>query len=150
MRRAVILGVGNVLLTDEGVGIHAVRRLEQMPLPDGVSVFDGGTEGFGLMDVIADLDRLVVIDCVRGGEPPGSIYCFDVGELGVPIDKFQTSVHQVGILEVLHLVELVGKRPHTTIVGVEPASLEMNMELSDVVASKLEAVTRLALEKIQE
>ena len=150
MQKAVILGVGNVLLTDEGVGIHAVRRLEQMELPEGVTVFDGGTEGFGLMDVIADLDRLVVIDCVRGGEPPGTIYCFDVGELGVPIDKFQTSIHQVGILEILHLVELVGKRPHTTIVGVEPASLEMNMELSDVVEAKLDAVTRLALEKVQE
>jgi len=150
VQKAVILGVGNVLLTDEGVGIHAVRRLEQMELPEGVTVFDGGTEGFGLMDVIADLDRLVVIDCVRGGEPPGTIYCFDVGELGVPIDKFQTSIHQVGILEILHLVELVGKRPHTTIVGVEPASLEMNMELSDVVEAKLDAVTRLALEKVQE
>ena len=150
MRKTVILGVGNILLTDEGVGVHAVRRLEQMGLPEGVTVFDGGTEGFGLMDVIADLDRLVVIDCVRGGEPPGTIYCFDVGELGVPIDKFQTSVHQVGILEILHLVELVGKRPHTTIVGVEPASLEMNMELSDVVEAKLDAVTRLALEKVQE
>ena len=150
MQKAVILGVGNVLLTDEGVGIHAVRRLEQMELPEGVTVFDGGTEGFGLMDVIADLDRLVVIDCVRGGEPPGTIYCFDVGELGVPIDKFQTSIHQVGILEILHLVELVGKRPHTTIVGVEPASLEMNMELSDVVEAKLDVVTRLALEKVQE
>ncbi len=150
MNKAVILGVGNVLLSDEGVGIHAVRTLEKESLPEGVEVFDGGTEGFGLMDVIADLDRLVVVDCVRGGEPPGTIYCFEVGELGVPIDKYQTSVHQVGILEILHLVELVGKRPRTTIIGVEPASLEMNLELSDVVAPKLNAVAQLALKKVQE
>jgi len=148
--KRVVLGVGNILLSDEGVGIHAVRRLEDTDVPPEVELYDGGTEGFGLMDLIVGLDRLVVVDCVRGGEAPGTIYCFEIEDLATSVDKYQTSIHQVGILEILHLVELVGKRPRTTIVGVEPESLAIGMELSPAVSDRLASVTRLTLAKVLE
>jgi len=121
-----------------------------MDIPPEIELYDGGTEGFGLMDFIEGLDRLVVVDCVRGGEEPGTIYCFEVEDLATTVDKYQTSVHQVGILEILHLVELVGKRPRTTIIGVEPESLAMGMEPSPAVRDRLASVARLALAKVLE
>jgi len=146
--RRAILGVGAVLLSDEGVGVHAVRLLEEMEVPEGVVVFDGGTEGLGLMDFITSVDRLVIIDCVRGGQEPGTVYMFEPGDLGSAPDIYQTSIHQVGILEVLHMADLVGSRPWTTVIGVEPASLEIGEALSPVVLEKLQLVAGLALEEI--
>jgi hydrogenase maturation protease len=143
-----VLGVGNVLLGDEGVGVHAVRRLIDRGLPPGIEAFDGGTEGFGLLDVVSSCARLVVVDCVRGGEGPGTVYRFEPGEIDMVSDRYATSIHQVGILEILHLAALVGQRPRTTIVGVEPASLEIGIGPSAAVAARLEAVCDLALAEI--
>jgi len=143
--RRVVLGVGNVLLGDEGVGVHAVRRLLERGLPPGVEAFDGGTEGFGLLDLVSTCSRLVVVDCVRGGQAPGTIYRFEPGHISVARERYATSIHQVGILEVLHFAALVGQRPRTTIVGVEPAVLEVSRALSPAVAARLDAVCETAI-----
>jgi hydrogenase maturation protease len=144
-----IIGVGNVLLGDEGVGVHAARALLRRDLPSGVAVLDGGTEGLGLMDAICGLERLVVIDCVRGGQAPGTVYCFDWDELPRSRRRLatSTSAHQVSLADVLDRVALVGDLPRTTVVGVEPARLEMGLELSAPVAARLEAVCDVALER---
>ncbi len=147
---AAILGVGNLLLRDEGIGVHAVKKIEKTGMaPDGVMVFDGGTEGFGLLDLISGLERLIVLDCVKGGGEPGTVYCFDARDLPFSPDKYQTSIHQVGICEILHLSDLVGTRPWTTIIGVEPESLSIGTELTDVVAAKVDTIVALALEKVK-
>ena len=77
----VILGIGNILLSDEGVGVHVANELAKMDLPPDVTVVEGGTDGFRLLNIITEADRLIVIDAVRGGSEPGSIYRFDVGEV---------------------------------------------------------------------
>jgi hydrogenase maturation protease len=147
-----IIGVGNVLLGDEGVGVHAAHALKHRPLPPDIEVLDGGTEGLGLMDAICGLDRLVVIDCVRGGEAPGTIYRFDWGDRqSEPARRLKTStsVHQTSLADVLDRVALVCELPRTTIIGVEPRCLEMSLELSEPVAARLETVCALALEQCQ-
>ena len=73
-KHVVILGVGNLLLSDEGVGVHVANKLMEMDLPAGVEVIEGGTDGFRLMNVVTEADRLIVVDAVKGGSPPGSIY----------------------------------------------------------------------------
>ena len=146
--RRVVLGVGNVLLGDEGVGVHAVRRLLERGLPSGVEAFDGGTEGFGLLDLVSACSRLVVVDCVRGGAAPGTIYRFEPGDLPAAPDRYATSIHQAGILEILHLAGLVGQCPRTTIVGVEPAVLEIGEALSPVLAARLDAICEIAAREI--
>ncbi len=67
----VILGVGNVLLSDEGIGVHVANELSTMELPPGVSVVEGGTDGFRLLNIITEADRLIVVDAVKGGPSPG-------------------------------------------------------------------------------
>lgn len=147
MDRAII-GVGNVLMMDEGVGVHCVRAIAEDRVPKGVMIFDGGTEGYGLIDVISDLDRLVIIDCVKGGERAGTIYSFDPSDVGIARDRYQASIHQAGICEVLDAAALVGKRPRTTVIGVEPKTLEIGMDLSQVLRGRLGRVIELALEAV--
>ena len=148
-KHVVILGVGNLLLSDEGVGVHVANRFKEMDLPAGVEVIEGGTDGFRLMNVITDADRLIVVDAVKGGSPPGSIYRFDIKDVSSFPDAYKSSVHQIGILEVVHLSELVGQTPETTIIGVEPKSLKMGMELSPEVQEKLPKIIELVLEEVQ-
>src|SRR4030043_1293181 len=144
--KIVILGVGNLLLSDEGVGVHIANELIKMDLPPEVSVVEGGTDGFRLLNVITEADRLIVIDAVRGGDEPGAIYRFDIDDVKRCPSGFKTSVHQIGILEVIDLSGLIGKTPHTTIVGVEPKSLEMSLELSPEIKDKVPRVIELVLE----
>jgi len=144
--KIVILGVGNLLLSDEGVGIHVVNELMKMSLPPEISVVEGGTDGFGLLNIITGADRLIVIDAVKGSGPPGALYRFDLDEVRNCPSGFKTSVHQIGILEVLELSKLMGKKPHTTVIGIEPKSLEMGMELSPEVRSKIPRVIELILD----
>ena len=124
-QKIVILGVGNVLLSDEGIGVHVAEKMMKMDLPAGIEVIEGGTDGFGLIHIITEADRLVIVDAVKGGADPGSIYKFDIDEAPDSPQMYKTSVHQIGILEVVHLSELIqDKRPETTIIGIEPESLE--------------------------
>jgi hydrogenase maturation protease len=148
-QKIVVLGVGNLLLSDEGVGVHVAHELMKLDLPPEVSVVEGGTDGFRLLNVITEADRIIVIDAVRSGADPGSVYRFDVKDVrNVPLG-FMTSVHQVGILEVIELSGLIGKTPRTTVIGVEPKSLEMSMELSPEVKEKIPRIIELVLEEVR-
>lgn len=147
-KKTVILGVGNLLLSDEGVGVHVAEKMMKMDLPHGIEVIEGGTDGFGLIDIISEADRLVVVDAVKGGAKPGSIYKFNIEDVPDSPKMYKTSVHQVGILEVVHLSELITeKRPQTTVIGIEPESVEMGMELSATVGAVVPRVIELALEE---
>jgi hydrogenase maturation protease len=148
-RNVVVLGIGNVLLSDEGAGVHVANELAKMDLPCNVSVVEGGTDGFRLLNIITEADRLIVVDAVRGGAGPGSIYRFDVEDVRTCPAGFRTSVHQIGILEVIDLSGLIGKTPHTTVIGIEPKSLEMSMELSPVVKEKIPRVIELVMDEIR-
>ena len=148
-QKIVILGVGNLLLSDEGVGVHVAHELMKMELPPEVSVVEGGTDGFRLLNIITETDRMIVIDAVRGGADPASIYRFDVKDVRSVPPGFMTSVHQVGILEVIELSDLIGKTPSTTVIGVEPKSLEMRMELSPEVKEKIPRIIELVLEEVR-
>jgi hydrogenase maturation protease len=149
-RKTVILGVGNVLLSDEGIGVHVANELSTMELPPGVSVVEGGTDGFRLLNIITDADRLIVVDAVKGGAEPGSIYRFNIDEVRNVPPGFRTSVHQIGILEVIDLSGLIGKTPKTTVIGVEPKSLQMSLELSPEIREKIPRIIELVLEELKQ
>jgi hydrogenase maturation protease len=101
------------------------------------------------MNVVTGASRLIVVDAVKGGGPPGSIYRFDIKDAPTYPDEYKTSVHQIGILEVIHLSELIGETPETTIIGVEPKSLDMGMELSPEVQAKVSRIIELVLEEVK-
>jgi hydrogenase maturation protease len=146
--KIVILGIGNLLLSDEGVGVHIANELLKMSLPPDVSVIEGGTDGFRLLNIITEADRLIIIDALKGDAPPGSIYRFDIGEVQNSPSGFKTSVHQIGILEVLDLSGLIGKTPYTTVIGIEPKCLEMGMDLSPEIREKIPRIIELILDEL--
>ena len=147
-KRLLILGVGNLLLSDEGVGVHVAQKMMEIDFPPEVQIMEGGTDGFGLMHVLLKADRVILVDAVKGGGPPGSIYRFEVEDCPPFPDIFKTSVHQISILEVINLSGLIGPTPRTTVIGVEPKCLEMGMELSPQIEATIPKVIQLVREEV--
>lgn len=145
-----VLGVGNVLLTDEGIGVHVADLLEKEGgFPEGVRVVEGGTDGFSLFSVISGAGHLVVVDCVKAGGEPGAVYRFTLDDISRFPDVYKTSAHQISLEEVLTLMPLVADAPQSVvIIGIEPASLEMGMQLSPTVAAKVPRVVELVRQEV--
>lgn len=134
----VVLGVGNVLMTDEGVGVHAVTALEKgWTLPAGVRCVDGGTSTNELLGDLENLDQLIVLDAVRAGQAPGTVVRLEGNEVPKAF-TVRFSPHQVGISDLLATLTLVGRAPREVLLfGVEPEKLELGMELTPLVASRV-------------
>ncbi|MGQ9513123.1 HyaD/HybD family hydrogenase maturation endopeptidase [Thermodesulfitimonas sp.] len=137
VQRLLVLGVGNVLLQDEGVGIHAVNELKQYGYPPEVEIVDGGTAGFGLLYFIEEASRLIVIDAVNGGAAPGTLFRFTPEDLEECTPISGNSLHEVGLMEVLYLAKAMGVLPPTVIYGVQPAEIDWGTALSPQVAAQL-------------
>jgi hydrogenase maturation protease len=139
-----IVGIGNLLLSDEGVGIHAVSCLSQQELPPDIEVLDGGTSGADLVDYLAGRVKVIVIDAASGNGPPGTIYRCKASELIG--QEGSLSLHEFGLADSLHMAEQLGCAPQAVIVlGVQPATLEPGMELSPEIAAVLPHIINLAL-----
>ena len=139
-----ILGIGNLLLSDEGVGVHAVRCLSERELPPGVEVLDGGTSGADLVDHLEGRTKVVVIDAASGDGPPGTVYRCEARELIE--QEGALSLHEFGLADSLHMAERLGCAPQRVIVlGVQPANMEPGLELSPEVSAVLTGILRLAL-----
>jgi len=148
-KKIIVLGVGNELLSDEGIGVHVIKALQkESSLPLEVEVMEGGTDGFGLINIIIETDRLIVIDSIKGGCEPGTLYKFDIEDTPGTPDLFKTSGQQIGILEVINLSSLIGKTPKTTVIGIEPRSVATGMEFSQEVRAKIPRVIELVKEEI--
>ncbi|MEJ2068340.1 MAG: HyaD/HybD family hydrogenase maturation endopeptidase [Deltaproteobacteria bacterium] len=146
-KKILILGVGNLILKDEGVGVHAVRELEGKDLPAHVEVIDGGTYLMDLLSVIQEAERIIVIDALKGGGGPGTIYRVTPDDLMAETER-ALSLHQVGLLEILGMVRQLGGDPHAVIIGVEPKEIAWGMELTPEVAAKLPKVIEMVMEEL--
>lgn len=148
--RALVLGVGNILFSDEGIGVRTVERLQRYAaLPDNVVLMDGGTLGIRLMDAIMDCDVLVVVDAVLGGGEPGTIYRLE-GEGLRQSMSFRDSMHQTDLLDTLIYCELAGHRPEAVVIGMEPADYRtMDTALTSVCAARLPQLAEKVLEELR-
>lgn len=148
-RRVVVLGIGNTILSDEGVGVHALEALQRdFELPPDMEVIDGGTAGMELLDALADIDLLLVLDAVKAGRAPGSLVCLQGDEVPV-FFRNKISPHQVGIGDVLAGLRFAGTAPRDLVlVGVEPARLDLGLSLSAEVAACLPDLVAAAAEQL--
>ncbi len=148
-RKILVLGVGNILLHDEGVGVKVVAKLDsEYDFSDNVQLFDGGTLGLRLLDPISEVDHLIVVDCVRYSHPPGTLYRFSMEDFEKRV-TVKNSLHQLDLVETLAFAEIIGNRPSTVVVGIEPENISpWGMELTEVVQSRLEDMCAQVLEEI--
>lgn len=143
-----VLGIGNCLLSDEGVGIHVVAYLaEHHPSVPGLTYIDGGTLSFTLAEPIAQHDNLIVIDAARMDKSPGTVRCLR----GAAMDRYlagnRRSVHEVGLTDLLDIARLSDSFPtRRALIGIEPASLEWGEVPSAVVAPAVARAAALALD----
>ena len=144
-----VLGVGNILLTDEGVGIRVIERIqERYAFPDNVSVLDGGVLGLSLLGVISEADHLIVVDAVKNGKEPGFLYRLKGDDVPKRI-LAKNSLHQVDFLETLTSCQALDKVPETVILGVEPLDIEnLSIELTPVVQEKVDPLIDMVLKEL--
>ena len=145
-----VLGVGNVMLCDEGLGVHTARHLlDNYIFPPGVDVVDGGIGGLGLLSFIRSARRVIIIDAIETGSKPGSIFMFDAGEIE-EVEKTRFSLHDMGIIDVLNTASLMGNEPESTIIGVQPEKMdEFGGDMSEAVCSSMIRVIELVMEQLQ-
>lgn len=129
MQRTLVVGLGNLLLGDEGVGIHVIYELKKLKLPQNVELIDGGTAAFDLIPLLKNADKLIVLDAVQAGGEPGTIYRF--GPEAISQSSFRiTSLHEITLQDVLSAAHLLNIEPETVIIGIEPKRIEYGLELS--------------------
>jgi hydrogenase maturation protease len=143
--RKFVVGIGNVLLGDEGVGCHVVHALEGIPLPD-VKIIDGGTcpDAFQLLE---DADKLVIVDAVKGGGTPGQIYRFHLEDITLEQKPF-LSLHDVGLVDNLMLMQLWRNIGEAVIIGVEPREINWGLELSPELQEKMPQIIETILAEL--
>lgn len=149
MQKILILGVGNILFRDEGIGVRALEWLRgNARFPENVTLLDGGTLGVGLMDALLGCDRAYVLDAVLGGGEPGSIYRLTDENLRKSM-SFRDSLHQTDLVDTLLFCELLGHRPEGVVFGMEPQDYHtMELGLSPVCEQNIPRLGQAVLDEL--
>ncbi|WP_338466741.1 hydrogenase maturation protease [Novosphingobium sp. ZN18A2] len=139
-----VLGLGNLLQADDGVGIHVIRALESAGLPPSVALRDGGTIGLSLLTDIEDCAALIVVDAMELGQAPGAIGVFHDGEIEVQLGGKKRSAHEVALADLLAAAQLVGRSPEKRVlIGVQPGRIGWGMEAEGAVADAVPQVCEI-------
>jgi hydrogenase maturation protease len=143
--RTVVLGLGNMLMADDGIGLAALARLQdEWFIPPHVELVDGGTWGMNLLPIIESSDRVLVLDAIDSGAEPGTLATLRGDEVPRTLAQ-KLSPHQIDLREVLALAQLRGTLPGELVaLGVQPAIIEMSTTLSPAVAARLDELVTLA------
>ncbi|MFP3879816.1 MAG: HyaD/HybD family hydrogenase maturation endopeptidase [Dehalococcoidia bacterium] len=143
----VVIGVGNLLLKDEGVGVHAIRALQEVNLPQNVTIMDGGTAP-DLSPYIRSGDKLIIIDAAKAGGQPGTIHRFRPQDLSTD-NMGAISAHELGIEQNLTLMAMEGKKPsEVVIIGIEPKEIDWGTDLSPELQSAIPEIVEVLLKEI--
>jgi hydrogenase maturation protease len=145
-KRITIIGVGNLLMRDEGIGIHVVKALQEMALPPNIKLIDGGTSP-DLIAFTSDCDKMIIIDAAKAGGPPGAIYRFRPEDIAQGAGNL-ASAHEMGVAENLAMMALLDNKPaETVIIGIEPKEIEGSLELSSIVEGKMPEIILVVMKE---
>ena len=141
-----VLGIGNIILSDEGFGVRVVEYLQKnYTFPDNVALIDGGTLGVELTQFITGTKRLLIIDSIDGGKAAGTLFHFEGEEIRAHFSE-KLSAHEVGIQDVLTMLEVTGRPvPEVIVIGAQPYSLEAGVDLTPQMKTLLPTIADEAL-----
>ena len=148
-KQILVLGVGNILLRDEGIGVRVVEKLQQeYAFSPNVRLLDGGTLGLKLLEPITEADALIVVDAIISGQPPGTLERLPLAVLRKRI-SIKNSLHQLDLLETLAHAEFLESLPETVIIGIEPEdTCTLSLELSGTIRARREDMVSAVLQEI--
>jgi hydrogenase maturation protease len=147
-----LIGLGNILLKDEGVGVHVVNAVKQRYAfsPDVVEIIDGGTMGLDLLPLFEDRDKILIVDAVDFGKEPGFIGMIERDKIPSVLNS-KLSVHHINLSDVLFAAELMGIRPsEICLIGVQPKSLAVGLDMTDEISGKIERLIDMTIKKLSE
>ena len=140
MAKILVVGLGNLLMGDDGAGIHLIRKMAEYPLPEQVELLDGGVSSCAALTELRGAARGIFIDAMAGGGEPGDIYRLTADDLDGQSCQSVLSVHDFSLMDSLRAAKMMGELPRVIIYGIEPAAIGLGMELSPAVARSVDAV----------
>jgi len=149
--RTVVMGIGNPLLSDEGLGVEAVRRVAERGLPQAVELVDAGTASLDILLSLAGekVSKLVIVDAVSGGQTPGTVYRIDLSQAELAGEHGDLSLHDLRLPDSLTMAGLAGLDcDQVVVLGVEPGRLEWGTELSPDVQDTMDRLVELVVEEV--
>lgn len=146
---ALVLGCGNPIMGDDGLGLVALEQLgREWDLPPSVTLVDGGTWGMNLLPLIEDAAQLLLLDAIRGGQAPGTLIEIERADLPRYF-SLKISPHQIDLREVLGLAELRGTLPAQAVaIGAEPEFVDLATGLTPAVAARVDDVVLRAVDRL--
>jgi len=136
IKDTVIIGIGNILLQDDGVGVHVIKQLENEKLPSTIELVDGGTSTLDTLGFFLDYNKVIVVDCLRAGLEPGTIYKIKPEDIK-NYKKENLSIHDVQILDVVKMANMLNKYPEVVIFGIEPEKIAVDLQMTEIMVSKI-------------
>lgn len=147
--RILILGVGNILLSDEGAGVEIIKRLLQAKLPEHVELVDGATRAMELADIMRGREKVIIVDAVAAGSEPGAVFRFGLDQLA-ELRAMSVSVHDIGVHEAIFQLRLLDELPPDIVFyGIQPGSLALGEEFTPAVENAVEKVKGFILRDLQ-
>jgi hydrogenase maturation protease len=143
LKKIMVVGIGNLIMQDDGAGVHVVNCLSEMDIPAEVELIDGGTYSYDLVDFFCQGDTIIVIDAMQAGGEPGTIYRAPLEQLGLQFDSALISVHDLGFVQAAQHVNMLGHYPQILVYGIEPKTLGLGLELSPEIAAQVPKVAEL-------
>jgi len=134
--KTLVVGMGNLIYRDEGVGVHVIEEMKKMELPPHVELLDIGTSTMDLIGYLDGVKKLIVIDAMKAGRAPGTLYRCGPEDL-LPKEEGPVSLHEIGLLETLTIAKKKGLEIDTVVIGVEPKVFDWGMELSEEVKDRI-------------
>ena len=148
-RNVLILGVGNLLLTDDGFGVHVINELRNIPFPPNVTLIEAGIVSHQLIPELHGADLLIFVDAVEAGDTPGSIFRFRPEDMRF-MSQMKASLHEMSLMDVLHMTALTGNRPEAIIIAVQPKDVKTcSMELNEEIRATIPKVIELIFEELK-
>lgn len=141
MNETVIIGIGSILLKDDGVGVYVIRQLENENLPSTIKLVDGGTSTLDTLSYFLDYKKIIVIDCLKAGYKPGTIYKINPKDIK-GYKKENLSIHDVQILDVVKMANMLGRFPNVIIFGIEPEEICLDTEMTENIKNKIPEIIK--------
>ncbi|MFA4015347.1 MAG: hypothetical protein RUDDFDWM_000427 [Candidatus Fervidibacterota bacterium] len=139
MAKVLIVGVGNILMGDDGIGVHVVNEVSKSGLPEGVEIVDAGTSGLAASPLLENAESLIIVDAVDSGMQAGDVVKIQVKELLKDDHRAPLSLHEFDIFHALKMIELsTGKEINATLIGIQIHSIKPSLEISPQLAERMD------------